>query len=41
MNQPLTHTVTGAAGYTGSYIARLLLEEGHRVQSITGRPAPQ
>ena len=38
MNQPLTHTVTGATGYTGRYIARVLLEEGHRVQSITGHP---
>ena len=32
------HTVTGATGYTGRYIAKLLLEEGHRVQSITGHP---
>ena len=32
------HTVTGATGYTGRYITKLLLEEGHRVQSITGHP---
>ena len=38
MNQPLTHTVTGATGYTGRYITRLLLEQGHAVQSITGHP---
>ena len=37
------HTVTGATGYTGRYITRLLLQQGHRVQSITGhsdRPNP-
>ena len=33
------HTVTGAAGYTGRYITQLLLEQGHRVQSITGHPS--
>ena len=38
MNQPLTHTVTGATGYTGRYITRLLLEQGYTVQSITGHP---
>ena len=38
MSQPLTHTVTGAAGYTGRYITRLLLDQGHTVQSITGHP---
>ena len=38
MNPPLTHTVTGATGYTGRYITRLLLEQGHAVQSITGHP---
>ncbi len=38
MSKPLTHTVTGAAGYTGQYITRLLLEEGHTVQTITGHP---
>ena len=38
MNQPLTHTVTGATGYTGRYITKLLLDQGHRVQSITGHP---
>ena len=38
MNQTLTHTVTGATGYTGRYITRLLLEQGHTVQSITGHP---
>ena len=29
------HTVTGATSYTGMYIAQLLLQQGHRVQSIT------
>ena len=38
MNQPLLHTVTGAAGYTGRCIAQLLLAGGARVQSITGHP---
>ena len=38
MSQNRTHTVTGAAGYTGRYIATKLLEQGHRVQSITGHP---
>lgn len=38
MSDVLTHTVTGATGYTGRYITRLLLEEGHTVQSITGHP---
>ena len=30
------HTVTGATGYTGRYITKLLLEQGHLVQSLTG-----
>ena len=38
MNQQLTHTVTGATGYTGRYITQLLLGQGHAVQSITGHP---
>ena len=38
MSKSLTHTVTGATGYTGRYITRLLLEEGHTVQTITGHP---
>ena len=29
------HTVTRATNYTGMYIAQLLLQQGHRVQSIT------
>ncbi len=39
MNQePKLHTVTGATGYTGRYITSLLLQQSHRVQSITGHP---
>ena len=38
MNADRLHTVTGATGYTGRYITRLLLQQGHRVQSITGHP---
>ena len=39
----ITHVVTGASGYTGRYIARLLLDGGARVRSLTGhmdRPSP-
>lgn len=38
MSEPLTHTVTGATGYTGRYITRLILDQGHAVQTITGHP---
>ena len=38
VSESLMHTVTGATGYTGRYIAGRLLEEGHKVQSITGHP---
>ncbi len=33
-NQPI-HTVTGAFGYSGKYIAQRLLAKGHTVQTIT------
>lgn len=33
-----TSIVTGAAGYTGKYITRLLLERGQRVVGLTGHP---
>ena len=33
------HTVTGATGYTGRHIAQLLLQQGHRVQSISRHPS--
>lgn len=32
------HVVTGALGYSGKYIARLLLERGQRVRTLTGHP---
>jgi uncharacterized protein YbjT (DUF2867 family) len=32
------HVVTGAFGYTGRYVAQRLLDEGHQVRTITGRP---
>jgi len=35
------HVVTGAFGYSGRYIARVLLEQGKRVRTLTrhtGRP---
>jgi NADH dehydrogenase len=32
------HAVTGAFGYSGLHIARLLLERGARVRSLTGHP---
>lgn len=38
MPQPELHIVTGAFGYTGRYIARLLLEKGKRVRTLTGHP---
>ena len=41
MTQQPLHTVTGATGYTGRYIARKLIDQGHRVQSITGNPQRQ
>src|SRR5580704_5990864 len=30
--------VTGASGYTGSYITRVLLSQGRRVMTLTGHP---
>ena len=32
------HVVTGAFSYTGKYIARRLLAEGHTLRTLTGRP---
>lgn len=37
MNAEL-HAVTGAFGFTGKHIARLLLERGVRVRTLTGHP---
>ena len=33
-----THAVTGAFGYSGKYIARRLLDRGHRVVTLTNSP---
>ena len=33
------HVVTGAFGYSGMYIARRLLDAGHRVATLTNSPA--
>ena len=35
-----THVVTGAFSYTGKYIARRLLSDGHTVRTLTGHPRP-
>ena len=32
------HVVTGAFGYSGKYIASLLLQQGRRVRTLTGHP---
>lgn len=43
MAEQQLHVVTGAFGYSGSYIARLLLDQGARIRSLTGhldRPNP-
>ena len=38
MAEKVIHVVTGASGYTGRYIARLLLDRGAAVRSLTGHP---
>jgi len=43
MSEKELHVVTGAFGYSGKYIARRLLDEGHRVRTLTnsvGRANP-
>ena len=35
------HVVTGAFSYTGKYVARRLLAEGHTVRTLTGHPRPE
>lgn len=37
MKQSELHVVTGAFGYSGKYIAKRLLEQGHRVRTITSK----
>jgi uncharacterized protein YbjT (DUF2867 family) len=38
---PGVHVVTGAFSYTGSYVARALLERGERVRTLSRRPDPE
>lgn len=38
MNNSQLHVVTGAFGYTGKYIAQLLLDDGHNVRTLTNSP---
>lgn len=38
MSNSQLHVVTGAFGYTGKYIAQLLLDEGHTVRTLTNSP---
>ncbi|NQW24144.1 MAG: NmrA family NAD(P)-binding protein [SAR202 cluster bacterium] len=38
MNNADLNVVTGAFGYTGKYIARKLLANGHKVRTLTGHP---
>lgn len=38
VNHGRLHVVTGAFGYTGRWIARELLDRGHRVRTLTGHP---
>ncbi|WP_242354834.1 MULTISPECIES: SDR family oxidoreductase [Anaeromyxobacter] len=38
MSRPHVHAITGAFGYSGREIARLLLARGERVRTLTGHP---
>ncbi|NDY43199.1 NAD(P)H-binding protein [Dissulfurirhabdus thermomarina] len=38
MTRAERHTVTGAFGFTGRFLARRLLEAGHEVHTLTGHP---
>ncbi len=38
MNSARSYVVTGAFGYSGRHIAQRLLEQGHRVRTLTGHP---
>lgn len=39
MKRPTKHAVTGAFGYSGKYIAKRLLAEGHEVITLTNSPS--